>query len=359
MPTLKQLRAHAISESLFQPTTLKAAVERLGFIQADPIRAPARAQDLILRHRVNGYRAGHLEHGYPELDLEEDILYAYGFLPRPTWQLLQPRQTSGLGVLEKKVFEAVQRLGQTHPRELQTRLGKRRVINDWGGFSSATTRTLERLSHRGLLRIARRENGVRIYEPARPFDASLTPEERLRKLTLVVTSVLAPSPEKSLRAIVARYRRWGNPRKAVDDLIRNGNLQRQVIDGLSYVWPNAGSIHDKCPGRVRFIAPFDPLVWDRRRFEHFWGWPYRFEAYTPVAKRVRGYYALPMLWGDNVIGWTNIRVDVKGLHVELGFVTRPRESRAFRAELECEIESLKAFLDLPSSTPTTLTWPQK
>jgi uncharacterized protein len=328
----------------------------MGFIQADPIRAPARAQDLILRHRVNGYCTGHLEHGYPELELEEDILYAYGFLPRRIWQLLQPRQTSCLGVLEKKVFEAVQQLGQTHPRELQTRLGKRRVINDWGGFSSATTRTLERLRHCGLLRVARRENGIRIYEPARPFEASLAPDERLRRLILVVASVLAPSPEKSLRAIVARYRRWGNPRQAVDALIREGSLEQQFVDGLAYIWPSAESNQAKGPRRVRFLAPFDPLVWDRTRFEHFWGWPYRFEAYTPAAKRVRGYYALPMLWGDAVIGWANIGVDMKGAHIELGFVTRPAENRAFRSELDREIESFKTFLDLPASASATVTW---
>lgn len=54
--------------------------------------------------------------------------------------------------------------------------------------------------------------------------------------------------------------------------------------------------------QVNFLAPFDPLVWDRRRFEHLWGWSYRFEAYTPPAKRVRGYYAMPLLWGERVIG---------------------------------------------------------
>ena len=91
MPTLERLRAHAISHSLFPPTRLKAAIGRLGFVQADPIRAPARAQDLILRHRVKGYRAGDLERRYASLDIEEDVLYAYGFLPRPIWQLLHPR----------------------------------------------------------------------------------------------------------------------------------------------------------------------------------------------------------------------------------------------------------------------------
>ena len=49
---------------------------------------------------------------------------------------------------------------------------------------------------------------------------------------------------------------------------------------------------------MRLLAPFDPVVWDRRRFEMFWGWAYRFEAYTPAAKRQLGYYALPLLWRD-------------------------------------------------------------
>ena len=59
--SLEELRRFAVARSLFKPTTLKRAVERMGFVQADPIRAPARAQDLILRHRVKGYRAGNLD----------------------------------------------------------------------------------------------------------------------------------------------------------------------------------------------------------------------------------------------------------------------------------------------------------
>ncbi|MBA3692188.1 MAG: winged helix DNA-binding domain-containing protein [Acidobacteria bacterium] len=69
MPTVKSLRSHAISHSLFSPTTLKSAVERLKFVQADPIRSPARAQDLILRQRVENYRAGDLERHYPNLNI--------------------------------------------------------------------------------------------------------------------------------------------------------------------------------------------------------------------------------------------------------------------------------------------------
>src|SRR5262245_57917993 len=70
--TLDDLRRYAVARSLFPQTTLQRALNRMGFVQADPIRAPARAQDLTLRHRVRGYRAGDLERRYGSLDLHED-----------------------------------------------------------------------------------------------------------------------------------------------------------------------------------------------------------------------------------------------------------------------------------------------
>src|SRR2546422_7370257 len=132
---LERLRLHTISHSLFPPTTLKAAVRRLGFVQADPIRSPARAQDLILRHRVKGYRAGDLERRYASLDIEEDILYAYGFIHRTIWQLLHPRDIGGMSRLEKNVLDVVRRFGVMHPRELEAHFGNARVVNAWGGYS--------------------------------------------------------------------------------------------------------------------------------------------------------------------------------------------------------------------------------
>ncbi|MFM8797094.1 MAG: winged helix-turn-helix domain-containing protein, partial [Betaproteobacteria bacterium] len=59
--SIEDLRRYALARSLFNPRSLRQAIDRLGFVQADPIRSPARAQDLILRHRVKGYRAGDLE----------------------------------------------------------------------------------------------------------------------------------------------------------------------------------------------------------------------------------------------------------------------------------------------------------
>src|SRR5258708_3835416 len=94
MITLEHLRRFAIGHSIFPPTTLKRAVQRMGFVQADPIRAPARAQDLILRHRVKNYHAGELERRYATLDLEEDFFVTYGFVTSSLRALMHPRSDS-------------------------------------------------------------------------------------------------------------------------------------------------------------------------------------------------------------------------------------------------------------------------
>src|SRR5262252_5302351 len=123
MPDLRSLRRCAISQSLFPKTTLKMAIQKLGFVQADPIRAPARAQDLILRHRVKGYRAGDLERLYPSLALEEDLLYAYGFMPRDVWRLIHPRSFRRLTKFEQQVLDFMRGTGQKHPRDLHVEFG--------------------------------------------------------------------------------------------------------------------------------------------------------------------------------------------------------------------------------------------
>ena len=314
--TLARLRADAIRRAFPKPATLKTAINRLGFIQADPIRSPARAQDLILRHRVKEYRAGDLERLYPKLDIEEDYLYAYGFLTRPNWRLLHPRVTRDLSSFDRRVLEVVTKQGLIHPSQLEAHLGRERALNPWGGYSKATTRSLQTLHFHGLLRIAGRERGIRLYEAAPVTDASpLSAEERLRRLVMLVCRILAPLPirglTETLRLLRYSVRGLTIGRSIVAELLQDGELDSADVDGIQYVWP-AGRIGNyEASAQVRFLAPFDPLVWDRRRFEHFWGWAYRFEAYTPERKRVRGYYAMPLLWRDEVIGWANVRV-VKG-----------------------------------------------
>jgi uncharacterized protein YcaQ len=350
---VSELGYRAIAQTLFPPTTLAKAIVRLGFVQADPIRAPARAQDLILRHRVDGYRVGDLERRYPSLPVEEDLLYAYGFLPRPVSRRLHPRGTDPLGELERAVLVAIRENGPTHPAELAASLGSDRVVNAWGGYSKATKAALERLHFRGLLRVARRDNGIRVYEVAPPRPEPEPHDQRLGRLLIVVANVLAPVAEPTLRTIAAQLQRalTGAPdhrvaRHVLGDLLQRGELVRQPVDGVSYVSPVPPPSPEDPPARVRFLAPFDPLVWDRRRFEHLWGWPYRFEAYTPTAQRIRGYYALPVLWRDQVVGWANAAVTEGRLQVQLGFPGRRPTTAAFKHEAHAEAAHLAAFLGL-------------
>ena len=92
--TLDDLRRFTVARNFFKPTTLKRALHRMGFVQADPIRSPARAQDLILRHRVKNYLAGDLERRYATLEIQEDFFIIYGFVTRSLQTLMHPRSDS-------------------------------------------------------------------------------------------------------------------------------------------------------------------------------------------------------------------------------------------------------------------------
>jgi hypothetical protein len=91
---------------------------------------------------------------------------------------------------------------------------------------------------------------------------------------------------------------------------------------------NPASRRHRLDDQLRLLAPFDPIVWDRRRFELFWGWAYRFEAYTPAPKRVRGYYALPLLWQGDVKGWGNLAVEGGRLQAQVGWHDRAPQAAA-------------------------------
>jgi hypothetical protein len=361
---LTDLRHLAVAQTLFPPTTLKRALQKLRFVQADPIRAPARAQDLILRHRVKDYRVGDLERRYTKLGIAEDFYINYGFVTTSLQALMHPRSESCVpaeGVQDwpaarrKKaqlLLDFVHQRGTVHPREVDDHFSHGKVKNYWGGSSNATTHLMDAMHYRGLLRVVRRQNGIRLYaahqhKPA-PTDEAVC-RERLDALADAAIAIYAPLPGKSLSFLLRRLRfaapQWKNEITNAIHLAKQ-RLSHAHVDGVDWYWPADKNIPREAQDKVRLLAPFDPVVWDRDRFELLWGWVYRFEAYTPAPKRKLGYYALPMLWCDRVIGWANLAVKKGELKADVGYIdSQPRE-RAFKREFNDELDRLRLFLGL-------------
>jgi len=357
---LSDLRRYAISRSLFKQTTLARAIVKLGFVQADPIRAPARAQDLTLRHRVTDYRAGDLERRYPKLPIEEDFFVNYGFVPRKVQALMHPRTarqkwSKARWRQANEVLDFVRERGVVHPREVDAHFGHGKATNWFGGTSNASTQLLDGMHYRGLLRIARREGGTRVYAPREANIAPADPDATMDALVDIIVNKYAPLTASSLAQLIVLLKfavpHWQDARKTA--LTRaKARLPHATVDGLTWYWPEGESPRSRrhvVSDELRLLAPFDPVVWDRRRFEIFWGWAYRFEAYTPAPKRVRGYYALPLLWRDEVVGWGNLSVAEGRLNASFGYANgRAPKDPAFQRERDAELARFETFLDLTS-----------
>lgn len=365
--TLADLRRLTVANSLFAPTTLKGALHRMRFVQADPIRAPARAQDLILRHRVKNYRAGDLERQYVKLGVEEDFFINYGFVTRDLQALMHPRSDAGVpaaGCLpwpaarRKRallLLDFVRQRGTVHPREVDEYFAHGKVKNYWGGSSNATTHLLDAMHYQGVLRVVRREAGIRLYSAHEHVVSPMNDvarEGRLDSLADAAIRIYAPLPLGSLRFLLRRLRfaapQWESDITSVIQRAKQ-RLAHADIDGAEWYWPAEWKFSRNGPDTaVRLLTPFDPLVWDRWRFEKLWGWIYRFEAYTPPAKRVRGYYAMPLLWRDHVVGWGNLSVKDGALMAEFGYAKSAPHDRAFVRGLDEELERVRIFLGLPN-----------
>jgi uncharacterized protein len=290
--TLDDLRRYAVARSLFSPTTLPRALQKFGFVQADPIRAPARAQDLTLRHRVKDYRAGDLERRYAKLGIQEDFFINYGFVTKELQSLMHPRfaatakrnvwHSHRWPMKEHKqaalLLKFVRERGAVHPREVDNHFAHGSVKNYWGGSSNATTHLLDKMHYAGMLRVARRDEGIRIYAAHEHEPAPLMPAEcraRVDAMVDIAARIYAPLPVRSLSIVVSRLRyaapQWHGDLK---DALRRARerLAHERIDGVDWYWPaDENPAQFAADDSVRLLTPFDPIVWDRNRFEKLWG----------------------------------------------------------------------------------------
>ena len=365
--TIDELRRFTVARNFANAAKLNRALQEMGFVQADPIRAPARAQDLILRHRVKSYHAGDLEHRYTTLDIEEDFFVNYGYVTRSLQALMHPRSNSRVPVDDilspfptgqkrnaKLLLDFVRERGVVHPRDVDEHFAHGKVTNYWGGSSNATTHLLNSMHYTGLLRIVRREKGIRIYAAHKhgPVPRGVGERRaRIDALVDVVVRIYAPLHAPSLSYYVRRLRyaapQWIKELPAALARAKQ-RLAHARIGSVDWYWPaDENAEGHATQDVVRILAPFDPVVHDRDRFELLWNWTYRFEAYTPVAKRKLGYYAMPLLWRDRVIGWANLLIKNNALDYSLGFIDSSSPSdRKFKRALEAELDRVREFLRL-------------
>ncbi len=257
-------------------------VRRLGFLQLDPIATVAPPQHLVLWSRLGAFDRGELDRLLWE---ERKLVEWRAFLwPVEDLPLLRARMRRRGGDTESDRVEAhvkanaayrrhvlreLERSGPLLSREIENHAGSMREHHEWWGARKMGL-MLECLAARGEVAVAGRRGNQRLWDLAErwyPETESVSwPEAR---------KLLA---EKRFRALGVR-------------LERNGSwvAHPDATDG-------------PVPSRVTFLSPFDRLIHDRDRAEALWSFYYRLEMYVPKAKRVYGYYVLPVLRGDRLVG---------------------------------------------------------
>ena len=263
-------------------TGVLQTVCRLGFLQIDPISTVAPPQRLVLWSRLGPYDPGELD----RLLWKERKLFEWGAFiwPIEDFPLIRARMRRRRGTytyekqgteflrtnarFKRHLLRELETRGPLPSREIEADLMVSRDPHDWWG-SRKVSLMLELLEGRGVVAVTGRQGKQRLWDLAErwyPEAESIPWPEARRQLE-----------EKRRRSLGVRYEK-----------------------GEWHAHPDAedGSV----PRRVTFLSPFDRLIHDRDRAEALWDYRYRLEMYVPKAKREYGYYVLPILRGDRLIG---------------------------------------------------------
>ena len=369
-----------------EPESVMAVVDRLGSLQFDPLEVAGRNHDLVLAARIDGYRR----------ELTDELLYgrrllfeaynkALNLLPTrelPYYRISWDRSAAGRAgqviaeqpALAEKLLAEITANGPKCSGDFE----QEGAIDWWWGPTLAVRAVLDALTVAGRLNLARREGNRRFYD--------LT--ERLYPADLLATRI--PEREQLRHKLLSRYRGhgllgsmgsgelWpGTDSAAVRaelraELLDRGEIVQIAVDGIRgprfiigdelpilaqagrecAAAETAGASERPGDGPIgcSFIAPLDPLMWDRKVLEPLYGFEYRWEVYTPAAKRRWGYYVLPILFGDRLVGRIEPRIDrtrkairILGLNWESGF--DPLETPGFVPAFAAALNAYQRFGD--------------
>jgi len=320
-----------------------AVFRRLGSIQFDPIAVAGRTHDLVLHARVAGYDPVWCERLYERREIFEAYNKGLSLVPtsafpwfRGTLSLRAPQTIADNADVAERVLERIRADGPLSSADFEREQG---ATTDWFGMPTNTVRAvLEAYAVTGVLGLAKRDGNRRYYD----LLERLLPEEVLAREI--------PLHEQLLYKLLSRYRahgllgvggagdvfgglgpaqpdpRWpGYPgRNALrEELVERGDIVAVQIEGVSgkrFVIREDVELLQappEPPPSVAFASPFDPIVWDRKLLASLFGFDYVWELFHPPAKRRWGWYVLPIVFRDRLVGRIEPRIDRDARRVEV------------------------------------------
>ena len=351
---------------------VRRTIDRLGLLQIDSVNVLARAHYLPLFSRLGNYESDHLDRlawgrksqrGLFEFWAHEASLLPLDSQPLLRWRMQRAAENTGDGKgklhqfrREKAAYidEVLREIADRGPIAASELSNGGAGRGAWWGWSDGKL-AVEWLFFAGQVTTAtRRGTFERVYDltervlPER-VRALPTPsaEEAQRELLRLSARALGVATEFDLRD----YYRLGvaDTKARLAELVEAGDLLPADVEGWTY--PAYLDPAARQPRRVEaraLLAPFDPLIWERDRTERIFDFFYRIEIYTPQAKRKHGYYVLPFLLGDRLVGRVDLKADratstlvVPALHLEAG-----QEARAVAGPLREELRLMADWLGL-------------
>jgi uncharacterized protein YcaQ len=350
--------------------TVQRTLDRTGVLQVDSVNVLCRAHYMPLYSRMGPYDVGLLHRAAERRPrrIVEYWAHVQAYMPVDLWPVMQHRMAAyrqkrgkwGLledkPELERNLIAEVRDRGASTARDLDD--GLPRTKDNWGWNWSETRRVLDHLYVSGELAIAAR-NGQ--FEILYDLPERVIPPDVLARPT--------PTPAEASRELVRRAARSHGVASAQDlrdyyrmpvaeagaaiaELVEDGELLPVTVEG----WSRPGYVHRdaRVPRRVAaraLLSPFDPVVWERTRTEQLFGFRYRIEIYVPAPKRVHGYYVLPFLLGDRLVGRVDLKADRQfdggaGRLVVKAAYAEPTAPRDTAGELAAELRRLAGWLGL-------------
>lgn len=348
------MRAQLLDASRPRPAGLLDLIRHLGLLQNDTTAAVAPSAHLVCWSRIgSGYATDDLDALLEDRSLvefrgairpAEDIaLFRAGMQEWPgreplrDWQAGLRDWVKANNSCREEILQWLRSEGPLPAREFPDTCAVPWRSTGWTNYRNVV-RLLDFMEQRGEVAVSGRENRERMWDLADrvyPDDPTVPAEEaRARRDQRRLTSLG-----------IARER---GPECPVEPLDVGNAGEPAVIDGVRGKWRvNPGQLGQRFHGRAALLSPLDRLVVDRKRMTEIFEFDYQLEMYKPAAKRRWGYYALPILYGDRLVGKVDAAADQRAGVLRINAVHQDVEfSKPMRAAIDREIADLGQWLQL-------------